>query len=644
MFISRISAALILPLLLALPAARAQDDQDADRDPVKQLPPAEAEVELFFEWLEGVPELRTSDLMWKLPEGADKVRVLKALELMWKLPEQADKVRVLRTLLWRAHEADDPGPWFAVLRDLRYPYEQKSFDQTLLLRALGDLSSEQPLREGFPTEAIRGAWGEGGGGKCRDLPAREALENTLGRPFNIAAFVDPAIEGSISYRLGVGHWPEELDLICAVVGCRWRVVGGDVAKVEVSSAPLRFATVSVDALDRRAGDVLEEVASDVGIQAVVDPRISSEVEIQVEGIEWPTALDLVCRRAGCRWQLEEGEPRLLRFAVTDDSEPLSLDRDFIGVPLGEVVTALAEMRGLEPQYVGQQGLYDRELPVTLASRGLSWSEAMDALCGEMSCNWSIRRGGILWIQPDVEMFSPTEYVTPFEMVASVEDSSGRESTCAIRFTLDRQLVLLGKGGDEDSKVLLSWVPFNRRLQAVFPVVVLDRSGRSHLETLHQFEPIQLPLTEPWRGEAKGLVIGLSQGAGQDLPQCDPPNVSNWGGIGGFELEVLDENGVWVSTGFVGFATTCRPTMVRPVNALRRQYWRGDDPLLAIMAGKGPSVHQYRILATYPSLDGQNLETKTLTFGMGGVQELRIPMEGGTELDLRVSFDHGSRFQ
>jgi hypothetical protein len=85
--------------------------------------------------------------------------------------------------------------------------------------------------------------------------------------------------------------------------------------------------------------VFEFLASPRGYHLSLDPSISANVSIRLEGVRLRTALDALCESAGCRWQIDGDTLSVVALPASERNEGLSKWRDQAFTPLGKVVPA-----------------------------------------------------------------------------------------------------------------------------------------------------------------------------------------------------------------------------------------------------------------------------------------------------------------
>ncbi len=130
-------------------------------------------------------------------------------------------------------------------------------------------------------------------------------------------------------------------------------------------------------------EVLESFAALTGSRLEFDPTLTGTVSLQVERVDWTTALDAVCQSTQCRWRLVESRERVLKVEPgealhPDDRVQLQLDE----APAQQVVEVLLDLQGLGLSMGGSL-----ETTVSLDLDGVAWYTALDAVCQAAGCRW-----------------------------------------------------------------------------------------------------------------------------------------------------------------------------------------------------------------------------------------------------------------
>jgi len=144
-----------------------------------------------------------------------------------------------------------------------------------------------------------------------------------------------------------------------------------------------------------AGEVFRSFGQLTGMQAVVDPALRGQISIVLEHVRVRTALDAACESLDCRWEVQEGPPRKLvvsalsgknqKPAKTVPTDRIDLKvtkaevRDLLKT-FGEMVNAEVD---LDPSLAGK---------VTLELENIPWNEALDTVCRQAGCDWSLSEG------------------------------------------------------------------------------------------------------------------------------------------------------------------------------------------------------------------------------------------------------------
>lgn len=174
---------------------------------------------------------------------------------------------------------------------------------------------------------VAGAAGAGSGGldqridiDLEDADVRQMLQS-FGEILDAEEVViDPALDGELDIRLENVRLETVLNAACDSIGCVWSLEDGVLRFEETVPAEGEAPPSGLDeAIDLALEDapvrqVLESFASTLGAEAAIDESVGGTVTVHLENVPIRRALDQVCKRAGCRWELTEGEDGpVLRF-------------------------------------------------------------------------------------------------------------------------------------------------------------------------------------------------------------------------------------------------------------------------------------------------------------------------------------------
>jgi hypothetical protein len=524
-------------------------------------------------------------------------------------------------------------------------------DQVPLLRVWADIGAGGALPRERLIRAVACHPGADRVTGCyHECAAKSKIEDALGAQ-GIPVFVDPQVTGAVSFDIWKLLWPELLDGVCAIVGCRWEVEPGDPPRVEVVPAELRHTTVTIDGhtaepQGMHADELLRAVADQAGLGLEIDPRVNLRVSFRAQGMEWPTAVDLICRRAGCRWErifTDEGQ-RLVVTTVSEE-EPRSLDLVFEATPVEEAARTLADMRGLELKL---SDWFDPEHPITLDSGGRSWSQVLWALCEEISGQWKVTERKTLLIQPHggTSHWFPA-FIPPVELEVRLEVNGEETVARRVRFALDRRGAVVQPAEESGPTLLLSWLPLADDLQMVGGALVwCGRDERRHVEAVRPLEPVQLPPRGVWEHGDVSVRLALDP----DPQLALAPPVAAWEGRvcagehrvaelrpwpGTLVVEVHDPSQGWQRCIGGYHLSRAWPLL-----------WSGFDlpehdgrrripvPGLVLAELDSSSEDEERVLALWRDPVQRSIERETLVFPPRGIEELRLPLEDGASLRVR----------
>lgn len=184
---------------------------------------------------------------------------------------------------------------------------------------------------------------------------------------------------------------------------RWNLLKGMVAVVWLLGAAVASGAEK-SPLDERInmavrngdpGSTFRSFAKIMGAEAVVSPEIKGMVTVELQNVRVRTLLDAVCESIGCRWELAAGNPPKLRVSPApaptqsshrmDEKEPIDLK--VTEAKAREVLRVFAQILGAEPDIAPAiSGT------VTVDLEDTPWDQALDAVCGQLDCEWRLSEG------------------------------------------------------------------------------------------------------------------------------------------------------------------------------------------------------------------------------------------------------------
>jgi len=153
------------------------------------------------------------------------------------------------------------------------------------------------------------------------------------------------------------------------------------------------------------------------VEVSIDPAIGRTITITFEDITVRTSLNAICESAGCRWELIDGLPAMLRFDTDEESahEPAtslaeaSPHGDCYGLdsPVSlELIDADAPVvLDVAAKLIGARLLMDMKLDgekITVNANGVPLSTILDRTCADLGCAWTLRDGD----PPTLEVYYP----------------------------------------------------------------------------------------------------------------------------------------------------------------------------------------------------------------------------------------------
>lgn len=152
-----------------------------------------------------------------------------------------------------------------------------------------------------------------------DVDVRQVLQS-FGEILDAEEIViDPALDGELDIRLENVRVETVLNAACDSLGCVWSLENG-VLRFEASAEKPTPGATGLDARidmaleDASLRQVLESFAGLLQRDAKIAEELRGTIDVSLENASVGEALDHVCEKAGCTWELDEEEAgKILRF-------------------------------------------------------------------------------------------------------------------------------------------------------------------------------------------------------------------------------------------------------------------------------------------------------------------------------------------
>ncbi len=216
--------------------------------------------------------------------------------------------------------------------------------------------------------------------------------------------IDPAIEGTVTARIGDVRLSTALDVICESGGCHWLVEDG--AIVARRAQPLRAdwptalaEEVSISLVQAEACSVAEVLARIGGTSfACPDHLRPHSVTIEVQNLPAYAALDHLAASWDSRWRVESGnlivEPLEAHGTAEPDERVARLEKkvslDLVQAPACDVLGAIGRILELD---VSCHAFLDAR-KVSIRVDEITGRELLDRLCQDWGCHWSVGARGL----------------------------------------------------------------------------------------------------------------------------------------------------------------------------------------------------------------------------------------------------------
>ncbi len=158
--------------------------------------------------------------------------------------------------------------------------------------------------------------------KNADLRAvLESMEVISGRPVTI----DDDVAGAVTMHVEQAPWTVVLSEICGMSGCRieW---GADEIRVVAAPEERRHHAINLTLEKADLVNVLKSFAKlsifgNTGeLEVEIAAALTGSVSLDLKQTPWSVAIEEICERAGCAWEVDYGDPPVLRFSVRQDRQ------------------------------------------------------------------------------------------------------------------------------------------------------------------------------------------------------------------------------------------------------------------------------------------------------------------------------------
>lgn len=282
--------------------------------------------------------------------------------------------------------------------------------------------------------------------------------------------IDPRVAGRVTLELEDVAIQEALDATCDQLGCHWQVIQATPPVLRVSTGEPGSQLITLSLLDADVGSILSSFTAILGVGVYIDPEITGSLSIELRKVPWWEALDAVCLRAGCRWWYE--------------SEPTRLRLEKSPAAPGE---GGAERSG--PRRVGELRRGELRLgtlrlvaPPPAPRRGLEQ-------LGHVAL--------------DLRLVPPGGVAVPQRLLLSWDRPLQGAAAVDGRWT-----------------ARVSWIPLREGRSVVLPI--LEHCDAAGHRKAFSFDPLRLPLQEPWVAEWQEARLELRPVAGETATASSQP--------------------------------------------------------------------------------------------------------------------------
>ncbi len=189
----------------------------------------------------------------------------------------------------------------------------------------------------------------------------------LGQP---EVTLDETVKGSLTLELTDASWLDALNAICQQAGCRWQLTYGAPSRIAVrpiDPGPDQQVTLPTEPMTFGDAAAILARAQELAIdlQPGLDP--SAEVRFKTTEAPWHEAAGNLCKQAGCRWAIHQGQLTFRPRYKTLTRRPPAGAEDrrvavrFFAPTASEPVTAVAHFNWTSPIHTFKPAGDDRWL-------------------------------------------------------------------------------------------------------------------------------------------------------------------------------------------------------------------------------------------------------------------------------------------
>lgn len=233
--------------------------------------------------------------------------------------------------------------------------------------------------------------------KGADLRAvLESMEVISGRSMTI----DEGIDGEVTLHVVQAPWPVVLSEICRMSGCRieW---GTEEIRIVAASEERRLHVLDLTLSQADLVTVLKSFAKlpifgADQLEVEIEEGLTGALSVDLKNTAWSLAIEEICERAGCLWEVRYGDPPVLRFSARDPDQD---HRDSVAVFLSHPPA------GAKPPAVTARFHPPGRAAAVEGDVSFSWTRPIHMLDAVGDDPWQAK---LIWIPlgPDLQLVLP----------------------------------------------------------------------------------------------------------------------------------------------------------------------------------------------------------------------------------------------
>lgn len=151
---------------------------------------------------------------------------------------------------------------------------------------------------------------------------------TFGQILRAEVTMDPNIEERVTIEIHDVTVRTAMTAVCESVDCTWSLEPGEpqvlsvrsVTPGEPSAGSLLDKPIDISLRDAEVAELLRMVAKITQLHMQLGPAVEGRVTLELQDVPVRDFLDQVCAQVGCRWQVDAGDPPVLKVVASDPTD------------------------------------------------------------------------------------------------------------------------------------------------------------------------------------------------------------------------------------------------------------------------------------------------------------------------------------